>query len=292
MTLTVVEFDYLRKLVREQSAIVLEPGKEYLIEARLASLARQEGVGSLQDLVGRLRAERSGPLHARVVEAMTTNETLFFRDPQVWEALRTTVIPDLLERRRAERRLNVWSAACSSGQEPYSLAMVLREHFPATAGWNVRILGTDLSTAMLARARQGRFSQLEVNRGLPAALLVKYFTKQGMHWDAKEDLRRSVEFRQLNLDTALPALPPMDLVLLRNVLIYFDMQTKKAILSRVRRVLRPDGYLFLGAAENLLNVDDTFDRVAMGRATCHRLRGASDQGTLPAPQGSSRKGVP
>jgi chemotaxis protein methyltransferase CheR len=275
MTLTAVEFDYLRRLVREQSAIVLEPGKEYLIEARLAGLVRQEGAGSLQDLVGRLRTERAGHLHTRVVEAMTTNETLFFRDPQVWEALRTTVVPRLLAQRRAERRLDVWSAACSSGQEPYSLVMLLREHFPAATGWDLRILATDLSTAMLDRARQGRFSQLEVNRGLPAALLVKYFEKQGMHWDAGPDLRGSVKFRPLNLDAAWPSMPLMDLVLLRNVLIYFDLETKKAVLGRVRRVLRPEGYLFIGAAENLLNVDDGFERVSIGRTTWYRLAGAA-----------------
>jgi chemotaxis protein methyltransferase CheR len=277
MSLTAVEFDFLRRLVREQSAIVLEPGKEYLIEARLAGLVRQEGAGSLQDLVGRLRTERAGPLHTQVVEAMTTNETLFFRDPQVWEALRTTVIPQLLERRRTERRLDVWSAACSSGQEPYSLVMLVREHFPAAVGWDLRILATDLSTAVLERAEQGRFSQLEVNRGLPAALLVKYFDKHGMHWDARPELRQSVVFRPLNLDASWPLMPPLDLVLLRNVLIYFDAETRKAILGRVRRVLRPDGWLFLGAAENLLNVDDGFERVTVGRATCYRLAGAGDR---------------
>jgi chemotaxis protein methyltransferase CheR len=272
MTLTAVDFDYLRKLVREQSAIVLEPGKEYLVEARLATLVRQEGLGSMQDLVAKLRSHHSGPLHTRVVEAMTTNETLFFRDPFVFEALRTAALPELVERRRPERRLEIWSAACSSGQEPYSVAMLLREHFPEVTGWRTSILATDLSTQMLARAAEGRYSQLEVNRGLPATMLTKYFSRQGMHWQVGDELKRAIEFRPMNLDAPWPTLPQMDVVLLRNVLIYFDMETKRRIVANVRKVLRRDGYLFLGGAETLLNVDDAFERVTLGKAACYRLR--------------------
>jgi chemotaxis protein methyltransferase CheR len=272
MTLTAVDFDYLRKLVREQSAIVLEPGKEYLVEARLATLVRQEGLGSMQDLVAKLRSHHSGPLHTRVVEAMTTNETLFFRDPFVFEALRTAALPEVVERRRAERRLEIWSAACSSGQEPYSVAMLLREHFPEVTGWRTSILATDLSTQMLARAAEGRYSQLEVNRGLPATMLTKYFSRQGMHWQVGDELKRAIEFRPMNLDAPWPTLPQMDVVLLRNVLIYFDMETKRRIVANVRKVLRRDGYLFLGGAETLLNVDDAFERVTLGKAACYRLR--------------------
>jgi chemotaxis protein methyltransferase CheR len=272
MTMTTVAFDYLRTLVHEQSAIVLEPGKEYLVEARLAGLVREQGMTTVTDLVSKLRSLRSGPLHTQVVEAITTNETLFFRDPPVWEALRRSVLPELIERRQPERCLNLWSAACSSGQEPYSLAMLLAEHFPALAGWDVRILATDLSTAMLARARQGSYSQLEVNRGLPAALLVKHFDKEGMHWRVNPGLRRSVEFRPLNLVAAWPLLPRMDLVFLRNVLIYFNTGTRQAVLGRMRRVLQPDGYLVLGATENLIGVDDALERVAFGRTSCYRPR--------------------
>jgi chemotaxis protein methyltransferase CheR len=272
MSLGTVEFDYLRRLVREQSAIVLEPGKEYLVEARLAGLVREHGMATVTDLVARLRGHREGPLHAQVVEAITTNETLFFRDPPLWEALRRQVLPELIERRRRERRLHLWSAACSSGQEPYSLAMLLAEQFAELAGWEVRILGTDLSTTMLARAREGSYSQLEVNRGLPAAMLVKHFAKEGMRWRASPALRRAVEFRPLNLDAAWPPLPQMDLVLLRNVLIYFHAEAKRATVSRLRRQLRPDGYLALGAAENLLGLDDGVERVTFGRAVCYRPR--------------------
>jgi chemotaxis protein methyltransferase CheR len=270
--MTTVEFDYLRRLVREQSAIVLESGKEYLVEARLAGLVREQGMTTVTDLVAKLRGLRDGPLHTQVVEAITTNETLFFRDPPLWEALRKEVLPELIERRRPERRLHLWSAACSSGQEPYSLAMLLAEHFPELAGWKVGILATDLSTAMLARAREGSYSQLEVNRGMPAAMLVKHFVKEGMHWRVVPGLRRAVEFRPLNLDAAWPPLPRMDLVLLRNVLIYFDASTKQAIVARMRRQLHPDGYLLLGAAENLLGLDDAVDRMTLGRTICYRPR--------------------
>jgi chemotaxis protein methyltransferase CheR len=272
MSMTTVAFDYLRTLVHQQSAIVLEPGKEYLVEARLAGLVREQGMTTVTDLVTKLRSQRSGPLHTQVVEAITTNETLFFRDPPLWDALRQSVLPELIDRRQAERRLNLWSAACSSGQEPYSLAMLLAEHFPNLAAWDVHILATDLSTAMLARAREGRYSQLEVNRGLPAALLVKHFGKEGMHWRASATLRQSVEYRPINLDTAWPQLPRMDLVLLRNVLIYFNAETKHAILGRLRRVLQPDGYLVLGATENLLGLDDGLERVTFGRTSCYRQR--------------------
>jgi chemotaxis protein methyltransferase CheR len=275
MSMTTVEFDYLRGLVREQSAIVLDSGKEYLVEARLAGLVREQGMSTVTDLVAKLRGVRDGPLHTQVVEAITTNETLFFRDPPLWETLRKEILPELVERRRTKRRLHIWSAACSSGQEPYSMAMLLAEHFGELAGWEVRILATDLSTAMLTRAREGSYSQLEVNRGLPAAMLVKHFGKEGMHWRAGPGLRRAVEFRPLNLDTAWPPLPRMDLVLLRNVLIYFDAATKRTIAGRMRRQLQPDGYLVLGAAENLLGLDDAVERVIFGRTICYRPRQAS-----------------
>jgi chemotaxis protein methyltransferase CheR len=272
MSMSTIEFDYLRRLVREQSAIVLDPGKEYLVEARLAGLVREQGMSTVTDLVAKLRGLRDGPLHTQVVEAITTNETLFFRDPPLWDAMRKQIVPALVERRRGERRLNLWSAACSSGQEPYSLAMLLAEHFPELAGWDVRILATDLSTAMLERAREGSYSQLEVNRGLPAAMLVKHFEKEGMHWRVGTALRHTVEFRPLNLDATWPPLQRMDLVLLRNVLIYFDATTKQRIVGRMRRQLHPDGYLVLGAAENLLGLDDAVERVTFGRTICYRPR--------------------
>jgi chemotaxis protein methyltransferase CheR len=272
MPLSAADFEYLSALVREGSAIVLEEQKAYLFEARLAPLARREGFDSLEALVRHLRGARANGLHKKVVESMTTNETSFFRDAQPFEALRQEVLPELLRRRAAERRLRVWCAACSTGQEPYSVVMLLREHFPALAGWDVKVLATDLSSEVLERAREGRYSQAEVNRGLPARLLVKYFEKGGLEWRLKDELRRQVEFQQLNLMEAWPGVAPQDVVLLRNVLIYFDVAAKKQVLARVRRLLRPDGALFLGGAETTLNLDGEFERVPFARTCWYRVR--------------------
>jgi len=219
-----------------------------------------------------MQAEPFQGLHRKAVEAMTTNETSFFRDFHPFEALKKFVLPDLLALRSAERTLNIWCAASSSGQEPYSLGMLIRENFPQLLSWKLRILATDLSTEVLARAREGRYSQLEVNRGLPANLLVKYFQKQGCDWYLRDEIRRMVDFQIVNLSNAWPALPPVDIVMIRNVLIYFGIETKKEILAKVRRVLKPDGYLFLGGAETTFSIDESFERVQFERATCYRIR--------------------
>jgi chemotaxis protein methyltransferase CheR len=241
------------------------------VDARLTPVAHQADLASVSELVGRLRAGPENVLATRVVEAMVTTETSFFRDIHPFETLRTTVLPDLIRRRRDERRLAVWCGACSTGQEPYTVALLLREHFPELANWRVELLATDLSRDVLARARSGRFSQLEVNRGLPAALLVKHFRQHGATWELNEDVRRMVEFRELNLTRAWPSLPRADLVFLRNVMIYFDAATKKAILERMVRVLRPDGYLLLGAAETTFNLSDLFRRVEHLKGGFHQL---------------------
>lgn len=258
--MTAQDFEYVCRLVRDRSAVVLEAGKEYLVEARLAPIVEQLKVGSISELVGRLRGRQDEGLAARVIEAMVTTETSFFRDLHPFETLRTTVLPELIRRRADEKRLEIWCGACSTGQEPYSLALLLRERFPVLTGWRVSILATDLSEEVLARARAGRYSQVEVNRGLPAGLLVKYFRQHGATWDLSEEVRRSVEFRALNLVRPWPVMPRMDLVFLRNVMIYFDVDTKKSILQRMARLLRPDGYLLLGGAETTLNLDDSFRR--------------------------------
>ncbi len=272
MALSQTDFEFVRALVLKRSAIVLENEKLYLADTRLQAVARREGIESVEALVARLRTAAAGPLAQKVVEAMTTNETSFFRDVQPFEMLKQVVVPELMKRRAAERRLRIWCAASSTGQEPYSLAMLLREHFPALGGWDLRIVASDLSTDVLEKAKQGRYSQLEVNRGLPASLLVKYFQRQGTEWQLKDDVRRLIEFRQLNLIEPWPALPPCDVVLIRNVLIYFDVETKRQILGKARRVLRPDGYLFLGGAETTINLDDSFQRVEFQRAGCYQLR--------------------
>jgi len=263
-------FKYVRQLVRERAAIVLEEGKQYLVANRLSVLARREGLGSAQEVIDRLRAAPSGPLQRKVIEAMTTTETLFFRDGKPYEALRNTILPELQRMRAADRKLQIWSCACSSGQEPYSLAMLIREHFPALTSWNVQIVATDISTEMLARSRAGRYSQLEVNRGLPAPMLVRYFTRVGMHWQVAEDLRRMVTTELVNLAEPWPVLPPFDLIFMRNVLSYFDVPTKQTILGRVRRQLRPDGLLLLGGAETTMNLDANFERVPIGRSNWYR----------------------
>jgi chemotaxis protein methyltransferase CheR len=232
---------------------------------RLEPVARSAGLRSISELIAQLRRDPSSPLHEQVVEAMTTNETSFFRDLYPFESLRTHILPAIMERNRASHVINIWSAACSSGQEPYSLAMLLREDFPELSSWSVDILATDVSGAILDRARSGRFGQIEMNRGLPAHLHVKYFHREGAHWVIDESIRKHVRFQRHNLVTEWPSLPVMDIVFLRNVLIYFDQSTKEDILRRMRDVLRPSGYLLLGASETTINMDEGYDRHPLGR---------------------------
>ncbi len=272
MPLAPSDFEHVSSLVLKRSAIVLGPEKNYLVESRLLPLARREGFSSIADLVARLRTTSANGLHEKVVEAMTTNETSFFRDGAPFEALRQVVLPDLLQRRDAEKRLQIWCGASSTGQEPYSIALILLEHFGHCADWHTDIIASDLSSDVLARARLGCYSQLEVNRGLPSLLLNKYFERQGTDWQLKAQVRRLVDFRQINLIDAGWGIVATDVVFLRNVLIYFDVATKKAILQKLRRVLRPDGYLFLGGAETTMNLDDAFERVPVDRSGCYRLK--------------------
>jgi chemotaxis protein methyltransferase CheR len=264
------EFDFLRGLVRERSAIVLEPGKEYLVENRMIPVLREGGFGSVTELCAALRAAPRGELERRVVEAMTTNETSFFRDVHPFDALRTRLLPDLIAARADERKLRFWSNACSSGQEAYSLAMLLAEHFPQLHDWDVSILATDLSREMVQRTSEGVYGQLEMNRGLPAALLIRHFQRSGTHWQVRPELRHRVQAREMNLVTAWPPLPRFDVIMLRNVLIYFDLETKRSILRRVRQALRSDGALFLGSAETTVMVDDAWVRVACGASVVYR----------------------
>lgn len=274
MTIDDSGFNYVRQLVRDRAAIVLEEGKQYLVDSRLSLLARREGYESAQEVIDRLRAAPGGPLQKKVIEAMTTTETLFFRDGKPYDALRNSILPELIRLRGGERKLQIWSCACSSGQEPYSVAMLLREHFPSLGGWDLRIIATDISTEMLERSRAGRYSQLEVNRGLPHAFLAKYFERltdrsAGYDWQIRHDLRRMIEFRELNL-ASMWTMGPSDLVMLRNVLIYFDIETKRQILTRVRKVIRPGGYLLLGTAETTMNLVDGFELVRSDGTSYYR----------------------
>jgi chemotaxis protein methyltransferase CheR len=248
-------FKYVCELVHRRAAILIEAGKEYLVDARLGPIAKAHGLPSVDALVDKLRRDERGPLAQEVIEALTTNETSFFRDIHPFEVLRTTVLPTLIRARAATRSLRIWCAAASTGQEPYSIAMTIREHFPELATWNVQIIATDINATVLARARSGIFRQLEVNRGLPAAMLVKHFEKNGIDWQIKPSLRQMISFQELNLLERWPLFAQQDVVFIRNVLIYFDIPTKRELLRRVRENLRDDGYLFLGGAETTMNID-------------------------------------
>lgn len=272
MSISAADFDFVSAMVRQSSAIVLAPGKEYLVESRLLPLVKTAGVADVAQFVAALRRQPSGPLRSQVVEAMTTNETSFFRDAHPFTALATTVLPELIKARAATRTINIWCGAASSGQEPYSIAMLIDEALAGRPGWTIRLLATDISAQMLERTRTGVYSQLEVNRGLPAPKLVKYFRREGSGWQVDQRLRSMVQTRLMNLDAPWPSMPAVDLIFLRNVLIYFDVPTKQRILGRVRATLKPDGYLFLGGAETTLNIDNGFERTQIGPAPAYRLR--------------------
>jgi chemotaxis protein methyltransferase CheR len=271
-SLLLQDFEMIRRLVRDRSGIVLGDDKSYLIEHRLLPLCQKSGCRTMAELVTRLRASAWSDLHRQVVELMTTNETYFFRDGQPFEALAQVVVPPLMKAREAEKRINLWCAASSTGQEPYSILMQLRDRFPSLLSWQVRMIATDINAEVLIKARAGRYNQYEVNRGLPAGFLNRFFTKDQNDYLVNGDLRQAIEFQVLNLIDPWPMLPMMDVVFLRNVLIYFDTDTKKMILGKVFKILRPDGFLFLGGAETTLNIDDRFERVPFDRAGCYRVR--------------------
>lgn len=271
MPISDTDFSFVRDLVYQQTAIVLEKEKNYLVEARLSPLARRHGFPSLNEMIAQMRSQPTNGLRWSAVEAMTTNETSFFRDVHPFDLLKKHVLPELIKRRATLRQLNLWCAAAASGQEPYTVLMVIRENFPELLNWKLTFVASDISKEMLDRCREGCFSQLEVNRGLPAPLLVKYFQKIGTEWQIKEDLRRMVDFRQLNLAQSWPPFPAMDVIFMRNVLIYFDIETKKTILARARKTLKADGYLFLGGAETTLNLDDSFKRVQIDKTACYQI---------------------
>jgi chemotaxis protein methyltransferase CheR len=257
---TPLDYDYLRRLLKDRSGLVLSPDKQYLVESRLAPVARKAGLSGLGELVGRLR-RADERLTTDVVEAMTTNESFFFRDKVPFEHFRDIIMPALLAARAAQRRIRIWCAAASTGQEPYSLAMALREMKDRLAGWRIEILGTDLSVEVLEKAKAGIYSQFEVQRGLPIQLLVKHFSQVGDTWQIAPDIRAMVQYRPLNLISDFSALGRFDLVFCRNVLIYFDQGTKIDVLTRLSRAVETDGYLVLGAAETVVGLTDTFKLV-------------------------------
>lgn len=263
---------YVCTLVRQRAAIELEAAKAYLIEARLTPIAKKNGFSTATDMVRSLLSKPKADLQQQLIEAMTTNETSFFRDAHPFEAMRTVIVPELIKSSAARRTLNIWSAACSTGQEAYSIGMLLSENFPELASWKVQILGTDLSDEVLAKARAARFSQIEMNRGLPATLLAKYFRREGMQWELVPQIRAWAQFSKLNLIEPWPAMPTMDVVFLRNVLIYFSPDTKRLILQKIRRIMAPKAVLFLGAAETTMGLDDSFERVQAANSVFYRLK--------------------
>jgi len=271
VALTSETFTYVATLVRQRSAIMLEPGKEYLVESRLLPLAREAGVAGVDDYVRSVRRTARPQDLELMVEALTTNETSWFRDSAPFTALTADIVPELISSRGALLRLRVWSAACSTGQEPYSIAMTLAEDVRCR-GTQLEIVATDLSDQVLGRAKEGLYSQLEVNRGLPAPMLVRHFAREGAGWRVSRELRAKVSFQRHNLLHPPPAGPRFDLVFLRNVLIYFDQPTKQAILRRVQQSMAPDGFLVLGAAETTVGLDDTWERVAISRGSVYRPR--------------------
>lgn len=254
----------------QHAAVILDAGKEYLAESRLTPLAYQEGLDSAQDLLAQVRHTSFGGLHRKVLDAMMNNETWFFRDHVPFEALRRAIIPELMADRGAARRITIWSAASSSGQEAYSIAMLLKEEFAGLPGWSLSIIGTDLSSAILDRARNGRYSQLEVNRGLPLKYLSRYFTHEGADWILSPEIRKMVEFRQVNLAEPWRDLPRFDIVFFRNVMIYFDVETRRSIFNRLVSTMKPDGYLMLGTAETTYGLSQSFARVTWEKTAYYR----------------------
>ncbi|WP_101525383.1 CheR family methyltransferase [Nocardioides houyundeii] len=266
MSLSQQSFAYVGELVHRETAMVYALGKEYLVEARLLPLAVAAGQPDLDSYVSAVREDVTE--QGKVVDALMINETSWFRDNKPFRALATGILPEIFARPEGPRRLNVWSAACSSGQEPYSIAMVLDQHLPRD--WSADVWATDVSPTMVERVQAGRYSQVEVNRGLPATSLVDYFTREGSEWAVAQRLKEMVRPSRLNLAGQLPAMPRFDIVFLRNVLIYFDDETKQRVLDGVRDVISPNGYLVLGSSETSLDLGERWARETCGRIMLHR----------------------
>jgi chemotaxis protein methyltransferase CheR len=258
---TPLDYEFLRKCLKERSGLVLSADKQYLVESRLLPVARRVGLASLGDLIARLKTAPESGLMTDVVEAMTTNESLFFRDKTPFEHFRATIMPALVKARSASRTIRIWCAAASTGQEPYSLAMCLKDMARDIAGWRIDLLATDISAEVLEKARSGLYTQFEVQRGLPIQALIKHFIQAGELWQIAPDIRAMVKYRQLNLLRDFSALGTFDLIFCRNVLIYFDQDTKIDVLNRLAKSTAADGYLVLGAAETVVGLTNRFKTV-------------------------------
>ena len=281
--MTPQDYDFLRKILKDRSGLDLSADKQYLVESRLIPLARRAGLPGIPELVAKIKAGAEA-LTSDVVEAMTTNETFFFRDKIPFDHLRETILPALVQARASRRSLRIWCAASSTGQEPYSIAMCVKE-FAGLAGWRVEIIATDLSQEVLEKSKAGLYSQFEVQRGLPIQMLVKYFTQTGELWQLNADIRAMVQHRQLNLLQDFSHLGTFDVIFCRNVLIYFDQDTKASIFDRLSRMLEPDGVLALGAAESVVGISDAFkpypDRRGLYRLNNERAARAGVSASMP-----------
>jgi chemotaxis protein methyltransferase CheR len=270
-TLSPPEFEFVRSLLYERSAMVLEPHKQYLAESRLGPIALSQGYEDASAFLADMHSNRD--LQDAFVEGMTINETSFFRDGHPFAAMQQHLLPSIVRRRQQSRQINIWCAACSSGQEPYSVAMLLRDHFSALRGWKITIYATDLSKAMVARTREGVYSQIEVMRGLKPSVLDRHFTQEGTMWRVRPELREMVRSKQLNLTDAWHGMPEMDFVLLRNVLIYFDGPTKEKVLEQMSTRVREGGFLMLGGSETTFGLRGAFERETHDR-TAYYVRKA------------------
>ncbi len=256
------DFELLSKILKERSGLVLSEEKVYLLESRLTPIARKKGMETLDDLINEIRLRRKEDLLREITDAMTTNESFFFRDNTPFDLFKNDVMPGIIKSRSSGRRLRIWCAAASTGQEPYSLAIILSEMEARLAGWNIEIIGTDLSQSVLDKAKAGIYSQFEVQRGLPIKLLMKYFTQAGEMWQISEKIRKMVTYKPYNLLDSFSSLGSFDVIFCRNVLIYFHQDTKKLVLDRLRGQMPVDGTLFLGAAETVLGLTDKFKPVS------------------------------
>ena len=281
--MTPQDYEFLRRLLKDRSGLDLSADKQYLVESRLIPLARRAGLPGIPELVAKIKTGAEA-LTSDVVEAMTTNETFFFRDKIPFDHLREAILPALVQARASRRSLRIWCAASSTGQEPYSIAMCVKE-FAGLAGWRVEILATDLSQEVLEKSKAGLYSQFEVQRGLPIQMLVKYFTQTGELWRLNADIRGMVQHRQLNLLQDFSHLGTFDVIFCRNVLIYFDLDTKVGIFDRFSRMLEPDGALALGAAESVVGISDAFrpypERRGLYRVNTERAARAGVSASMP-----------
>ncbi|MDJ0727390.1 MAG: protein-glutamate O-methyltransferase CheR [Prochloraceae cyanobacterium] len=271
MSINDADFRYIRQLVKNRTSVTLAEDKAYLVESRLAALAKKTGASSVSYLLRKLRSQPFNRLHLEAIESMMITESCFFRDRHPFTTLQNFIIPELINKRQTQKRLNIWCAGCSSGQEPYSIAILLREYFPQLTSWQVSLIASDVSQTILERARQGCYNHYEITRGLSPDLRAKYLQRRDKYWQIQTEIRQMVEFIQFNLTDKWPPMSSLDIIFLRNVLIYFEVDTKKVILAKVREWLKPDGYLFLGAGETTIEIDRAFKPVQFNKTTCYQL---------------------